>query len=712
MSSFGGIEQDTILMRVIAAGTSEAAAGIDEVAAATDRLSAAEVTQTKVATRQAEKNSWLMNQMMFSARRYAFYTTTALGMVAAGAIYAGFKFDAMMQSAQLAFSGLLHSSSLAKQELTMLFNTAAHSPFMFQNLTNATRTLLAFGMTLPQANAVLMSSANSLAYFGKSGESLENVAATFGKINQSGYLLMRQMRQLVVAGIPVFPALRKELHLTQAQITEFMAGKLKIPSDVGIHALLAYMNSRFSDGMQRFSKTWTGRWTTFKDYSQMLMGSIVKGPFNFLLSGLGKVNDALAKLFEVYQKQGPKAFINEVDKMAGAHGLLAFGINQVVTVFKNLWSFIRNNIIPTFKVAIGVFIFTFGIMLWAINTVLGPFAKHMNLLKWIIDLWIIRLIAQFTWTVLTAVAQGIWNTVMWSGWVIMRAMVLMGTIWEGVIIALGLAQWALTGSLESTEAALFLFKLQVIATVWWTRALTAAQWLLNFAMDANPVGIIILAFGLLILTIYELYKHYHNLRKAILDALAIAYMFAFPFIAVALLVINHWGTVKKWFWDFAHFMESIWNAIASIATRTWGFITQVASEAWGGLVKMIKGAVDWVINGLNWVIHKINWATGAYNQVFGWATGNVPKIPDIPLLSTGGDITHSGLAVIAEKGPEAVFLPVGAQVRPMASLDKHIADKRMGRPKLQAIIPLSIDGNQIAQYTADIILTTQAGMGA
>src|SRR5215472_2929083 len=367
MSSFGGIEQDTILTRVVVAGGGEAAAELDMVTGAMERLDVATAASGRTMKATSEKNSWFMNQMLFSARRYAFYGKTAIGMVAAGAVIAGFKFDAMMQSAQLAFSGLLHSTTMAKAELQILFNMAAHSPFMFQNLTNSVRTLLAFGMTLQQANAVITSSANALAYFGKSGDSLENVAAVFGKISQSGYLMMRQVRQLVVAGIPVFPALRKELHLTQAQVTEFMAGKLRIPSDVGIHALLDYMNTRFSDGMNRFSKTWTGRWTTFKDYSQMIMGQIVSGPFNFLLKGMGNINDALSKLFTAYQKGGFKAFLSDLDKMIGANGLLVFSINQVKTFFQNLWTFLQNNVFPTIKFGIGLFFTLFSVLLWAIN---------------------------------------------------------------------------------------------------------------------------------------------------------------------------------------------------------------------------------------------------------------------------------------------------------------------------------------------------------
>src|SRR5215831_17498760 len=90
---------------------------------------AAEVTGVKM--ERSGKRGFLMNQMFFTARRYLYGFTLALTAAATGAVVAGFKFDAMMQSAQMAFSGLLHSTKAAKDELSFLFKMAAHSPFLF-----------------------------------------------------------------------------------------------------------------------------------------------------------------------------------------------------------------------------------------------------------------------------------------------------------------------------------------------------------------------------------------------------------------------------------------------------------------------------------------------------------------------------------------------------------------------------------------------------
>jgi hypothetical protein len=50
-------------------------------------------------------------------------------------------------------------------------------------------------------------------------------------------------------------------------------------------------------------------------------------------------------------------------------------------------------------------------------------------------------------------------------------------------------------------------------------------------------------------------------------------------------------------------------------------------------------------------------------QVFG---GFTLGLPDIPLLYKGGTIARAGMAVVADRGPELIHLPAGAQVTPLS----------------------------------------------
>jgi hypothetical protein len=54
------------------------------------------------------------------------------------------------------------------------------------------------------------------------------------------------------------------------------------------------------------------------------------------------------------------------------------------------------------------------------------------------------------------------------------------------------------------------------AVVAW-KAFTIAQWAVNAAMDANPIGLVILAIGALILVGYEVVKHWGEIRQSLVD---------------------------------------------------------------------------------------------------------------------------------------------------------------------------------------------------
>lgn len=87
----------------------------------------------------------------------------------------------------------------------------------------------------------------------------------------------------------------------------------------------------------------------------------------------------------------------------------------------------------------------------------------------------------------------------------------------------------------------------VIAAQWlWagaTKAMTGAQWLLNFAMDANPIGLIIIAIAALIAIVYVIIKYYDDWGASILLLLG-------PFgmlISVFVSVYKHWDKIKEAF---------------------------------------------------------------------------------------------------------------------------------------------------------------------
>lgn len=97
-----------------------------------------------------------------------------------------------------------------------------------------------------------------------------------------------------------------------------------------------------------------------------------------------------------------------------------------------------------------------------------------------------------------------------------------------------------------------------------TKIATAAQWLLNIAMDANPIGIVILLIGLLIMSIVllatkheELAGKFKGMPGWAKDILALT----MPFAYVTMMIMTHWDRLKLYFKEFALIFKIIWDGL-------------------------------------------------------------------------------------------------------------------------------------------------------
>jgi hypothetical protein len=164
------------------------------------------------------------------------------------------------------------------------------------------------------------------------------------------------------------------------------------------------------------------------------------------------------------------------------------------------------------------------------------------------------------------------------------------------------------------------------ATVAWT----AVQWLLNVAMDANPLGLVVIAIGLLIGAFILAWKHSETFRKIVMGALnglktaalavfhavgdAVQWVIGFvgdhwklivgyiggPLVAAVLLVITHWTAIKNAFaaavaWVKDAFLKG-WAVVKAIVTDPVGSAVAAVKALLGatGLLKPFNTLVGWI----------------------------------------------------------------------------------------------------------------------
>lgn len=214
------------------------------------------------------------------------------------------------------------------------------------------------------------------------------------------------------------------------------------------------------------------------------------------------------------------------------------------------------------------------------------------------------------------------------------------------------------------------------------RVAAAGQWILNAALSANPIGLIVLAVIALIAGIVLLWRNSETFRtivtgafnavwgaiKAVWDWVSTNWRLLLailtgPIGLAVLYITRHWDSIKAgassvWTW-----ITNGWNRMVGFITGLPGRVSRAASGLWNGIWNGWRNILNRIIAGWNNLTFTIG--GGSIAGI------NIPSLtlstPDLPYLATGGTVTRDGLAVVGENGPEVVSLGAGASVVPLPS---------------------------------------------
>lgn len=262
--------------------------------------------------------------------------------------------------------------------------------------------------------------------------------------------------------------------------------------------------------------------------------------------------------------------------------------------------------------------------------------------------------------------------------------------------------------LGGVSAALLAFKSGTIAV----KALSAAtkiqtgvQAALNAVMNANPIGLIILAITALVAAFMLLWKNCEGFRN---------------------FWINLWENIKKAFSSFVSwisnacknigkFFSNLWSGVKSTFSNVGSWFTQKFKDAYNGITKIfsklgsffsgiwgtikdtfsglgtkigdaIGGAVKSAINGvissvettINKAIGLINGAIDMINKVNPLKDIGHVKTVSFPRLAKGGVVSRATTAVIGEDGKEAV-VPLERNLEWIDKVADKVAEKMGGK---------------------------------
>jgi len=261
----------------------------------------------------------------------AFVTVPILGIGAASIKAAG---DMEMQ--QAAFETMLGSADKAKKLLFDLNDLAASTPFQMTDLADATKTMLAFGIS----NEKVLPNLKMLGDIaGGNSDKLKSLTLAFSQIQSTGRLMGQDLLQLINSGFNPLSIIAEKTGKTMAVLKKEMEqGAISADMVTDAFETATQEGGLFFGGMERASLTFNGLMSTLVD--------------NVVMLGRSIGDEMLPKLKEIVSTLtawvGKFTALDSATKQAIIqYGLLAASIGPVILIITKLIQ-----VIPTLKLAL------------------------------------------------------------------------------------------------------------------------------------------------------------------------------------------------------------------------------------------------------------------------------------------------------------------------------------------------------------------------
>lgn len=225
----------------------------------------------------------------------------------------------------------------------------------------------------------------------------------------------------------------------------------------------------------------------------------------------------------------------------------------------------------------------------------------------------------------------------------------------GAIDLMILANKALTAEVVKNTVVQASQKVATIAGSVATGVATAAQWLWNVAMTANPIGIIIVAIGALIAIIVLIATKTTWFQDA----------WKWTWAVIKASVEPVWDWIKNTLWPgiqwvyqkivdgvvwVKNMFVSAWDGVKSYLGRVWDYLTSLPGKlgaafdrVTGFITAPFRAAFNAVSRLWNSTIGHLSWTVPGWVPFIG---GNSISAPRLPTLHTGGDVLRTGAAIV------------------------------------------------------------------
>lgn len=528
---------------------------------------------------------------------------------------AGVKYNATMETYLANFTTLMKGNEKAASNLlNTLKEMAATTPYETTDLVKATQKMMAFGI----------SSKDSLKYLQMLGDiamgdanKMDSLTLAFSQISASGRASMEDINQMIDQGFNPLTIIAEKTGENMADLRDRVSdGRVSFEEIAEAMKTATSKGGIYYQSMDKASQTTAGKISTLKDDFNSALGSMTESLLPFAEKAVEKLSQ-LAQWFGNLDDDGKRIALT-IAGVAASLGPLTIGIGMLIKI----------------GAAVGKIFVTFG--------------KFFLL-----------------------IGKGVVSLVKFFG-VIGKGVVTLGKFALSLAkISINFIKLALQATIATAK--LVAQKVVMLAQITATKLMTAAQWLLNAAMSANPITLIIIAIIAVIAAIVLLWNKCEWFRNAVMSVITFIWNLIKTYVGFYITIFKGIWTAISWviskvksgFTTAVTFLKSLFtkyiNFYISIFKKIWNGVKWVIDKIKSGFSYMadkvksifngIKDTISSIMNKVTDAVKKpINWSISGLNKVIG-GMNKIPgvNIPKIPALATGTNyIQREGLAYLHE----------------------------------------------------------------
>ena len=636
-----------------------------------------------------------MTAALTAMRRIAQLTGAAIGTIGTASVLVGLRFNQSMERSLTSFRLFLGGQREAIGFYDELFEINKRTPFETAGINAAAQRLLGFKFTGEETLEIIRTLGDAISGIGATEADVNELAIAFGKIRAQTRLTRENLEAFTVRGIDVFGILAEELGVSNEELfKQITAGALE--AERFIPVILAGIQRDFEGAAEEQSKTFAGQLSTIKDVAAQTLGVITVPLFGRLRD---VVLPALGSLLERMQAAaaggggdiglligatgGASAAIDVVvgklDELAGGTGVVTEAFETGRDAAREVWQFLTGSLLPALGTLTGTL---FGVLnpLGLVRSVFGFINDHQRAAR-IIIIALVAAWATYNAVTLIGIAR---NAVLNRQLLLANARLKLNNFLVGVAaVRRGVIAIA-TGAV-------------VIATAAWT----VAQWLLNAALLANPIVLLIAAIVAVIAgAVYLIIRYWDTIVAAFRRAgdwivgivgsaidwirdnwkLLLAILLG-PLGLAVFFIAKHWDEISDAFGTAVDWIGERLDGLVSWFADLPGRIASAVSGLWDGIQDEFTGVINWIIRRWNDVVDSFSF---------------LDFIPGIDL--GGAAITEIGVAgtvLGAAPSPDLAATRVGL---PDPGVVEPLGGELLGAERetiVQTVV--NLDGREIAE---------------